>query len=89
MTGGGQGDGGGGASDYRLAYQTAYHPISEGIVQITTAVFTVRKDGIWRRGGGGMDGGGGGRAGRGRAAASKLDVVASSMPIDMTSSQIS
>ena len=49
MTGGGQGDGGGGASDYRLAYQTAYHPISEGIVQVTTAVFTVRKDGIWRR----------------------------------------
>ena len=36
-----------------------------------------------------MDGGGGGRAGRGRAAASKLDVGASSMPIDMTSSQIS
>ena len=47
--GGGQGDGGGGASDYRLAYRTAYHLIWEGIVQITTAVFTVRKDGIWRR----------------------------------------
>ena len=35
---------------YRLAYRTAYRPTWGSIVQIPTAVFTVRKDGIGRRG---------------------------------------
>ena len=35
---------------YRLAYRTAYRPLWGSIVQIPTAVFTVRKDGIGRRG---------------------------------------